>query len=159
MTTWMTCRPSYYVSMSVYLRSFVYFVGLQETHLYISQCRVWKRTVLVSVSNSGIRNSVQHKGIYKSVIMKTKIMSTNNAQWSPEWKCLLSEGLCHRSRLHLLSMGMPFMAQVMEGLGVPLALQVSTPFSPGARTRFLGVPLIQYGAAENRREHSRRLEN
>lgn len=47
-------------------------------------------------------------------------------------------------------MGMPFIAQLTEGLGVPLALQVKTPFSPGARTRFLGGPLIQYGAAENR---------
>lgn len=61
--------------------------------------------------------------------------------------------------LHSLSMGMPFIDQVMEGLGVPLALQVSTPFSPGARTRFLGAPLIQYGEAENRTEHRRGLEN
>lgn len=59
--------------------------------------------------------------------------------------------------LHSLSMGMPFIAQVMEGLGVPLALQVSTPFSPGARTRFLGAPLIQYGAAENRLEQAGEL--
>lgn len=36
----------------------------------------------------------------------------------------------------------------MDGLGVPLALQVSALLSPGARTRFLGTPSIQYGAAE-----------
>lgn len=59
-----------------------------------------------------------------------------------------------RNRLHLLSILSPFIVQVMEGLGMPFALQVSTPFSPGARTRFLGVPLIQYGAAENRIEDS-----
>lgn len=47
------------------------------------------------------------------------------------------------------------MAQDTEGLGVPLALQVSTLLSPGARTRFLGAPLIQYGAAENRTERRR----
>lgn len=44
-------------------------------------------------------------------------------------------------------MAIPFIAQLMEGLGVPLARQVSTPLSPGARTRFLEGPLIQYGAA------------
>lgn len=60
---------------------------------------------------------------------------------------------------HSLSMGIPFMAQETEGLGVPLALQVSVPLSPGARTRFLGAPLSQYGAAENRSGCSRRLEN
>lgn len=38
------------------------------------------------------------------------------------------------------------MAQVMVGLGVPLALQIKLPLSLGASTRFLGV-LIQYGAA------------
>lgn len=45
-----------------------------------------------------------------------------------------------------LSMGIPFMAQVMVGLGVPLALQIKLPLSLGASTRFLGA-LIQYGAA------------
>lgn len=54
--------------------------------------------------------------------------------------------------LHSLSTGTPFTSQVMDGLGVPLALQVSTPLSPGARTRFLGAPSIQYGAAEKERE-------
>lgn len=61
--------------------------------------------------------------------------------------------------LHSLSTGTPFMCQVMDGLGVPLARQVSTPFSPGARTRFLGVPPIQYGAAEKEREGEGRRIN
>lgn len=70
----------------------------------------------------------------------------------------LRQSSSQKSRLHSLSTGTPFIAQVTDGLGMPLALQVSTPFSPGARTRLRGGALIQYGAAENRRS-GRRLEN
>ena len=48
-----------------------------------------------------------------------------------------------RSTLRSPSTETPFIDHLMEGLGVPLALQVRTPFSPGARTRFLGAPVIQ----------------
>lgn len=93
--------------------------------------------------------------------LKTKILSqimkVNNAFYLIF--NLKSHRFSQKNRLHSLSMGMPFIAQVMDGFGVPLALQVSTPFSPGARTRFRGAPPIQYGAAENRGGSSRRLEN
>lgn len=57
-----------------------------------------------------------------------------------------------RTEFHSLSMAMPFMAQAMDGFGVPLARQVSTPLSPGARTRFREGPLSQYGAAGKKQE-------
>lgn len=64
-----------------------------------------------------------------------------------------------KKRLHLLSMEMPFIAQVMVGLGVPLAKQDSLPLSPGARTRFLGGTSIQYGAAASSTGYRSRLDN
>jgi len=43
-------------------------------------------------------------------------------------------------------MGTPFANQFMFGFGLPLALQINVPSSPGDKTKFLGA-VIQYGAA------------
>lgn len=44
-------------------------------------------------------------------------------------------------------MGTPFANQLILGFGLPLALQINVPSSPGDKTKFLGA-VIQYGAAE-----------
>lgn len=43
-------------------------------------------------------------------------------------------------------MGTPFANQLILGFGLPLALQINVPSSPGDKTKFLGA-VIQYGAA------------
>lgn len=48
-------------------------------------------------------------------------------------------------------MGTPFANQLILGFGLPLALQISVPSSPGDKTKFLGA-VIQYGAAGLGRE-------
>lgn len=54
---------------------------------------------------------------------------------------------------NLLSIGTPFDNQLILGLGLPLALQIRVPSSPGDSTRFWGA-MIQYGAASWRKENT-----
>lgn len=48
-------------------------------------------------------------------------------------------------------MGTPFANQLILGFGLPLALQINVPSSPGDKTKFLGA-VIQYGAAGVRKK-------
>lgn len=50
-------------------------------------------------------------------------------------------------------MGTPFVNQLMLGFGLPLALQINVPSSPGDNTKFLGA-VIQYGAAGVRKRNT-----
>lgn len=50
-------------------------------------------------------------------------------------------------------MGTPFANQLMLGFGLPLALQINVPSSPGDKTKFLGA-VIQYGAAGVRKRNT-----
>lgn len=50
-------------------------------------------------------------------------------------------------------MGTPFANQLILGFGLPLALQINVPSSPGDKTKFLGA-VIQYGAAGVRKKNT-----
>lgn len=62
------------------------------------------------------------------------------------------------SQGNLLSIGTPFNNQLILGLGMPLALQIRVPSSPGDSTRFWGA-IIQYGAALLRKRKKPKIKN